>query len=500
MPAFPVGDASGLTGIMGGCSPGANGDGNQTFFHRSTALIRIRSVMPHTPKAAIVATMLAVSLLTGDESAPVATADSPKRKATTNVDHEGVLRTVRSKSFLMTTDLSEEEARELLVRLETMLRLVSAYWGRPHRGVIPMYVAKDFARWPAEQIVQMDRAGVQSIRRGGGLTVSETVVSGNAFRSKATVYAVADRGTPQHEAVHAYCTHAFGTCGPVWYAEGMAEVGNYWQEQDDKSVRAPLQVIRFLKRSDPKPLQAIVDSRLQTSGDSWQNYASRWALCHLLGHNPNYTRRFKPLGLQLLNPAAKNASFWQVYGTQAEEIDFEYRLFLQNLAPGYRVDLCSWDWKTKFRSPRGGRPVVSKIAANRGWQASRLRVVANATYEVETEGSWRLTKGGAAIDANGSEDGTGKLVGVVFADRQLGTPFSLAAAGTFTAPAAGDLFLRCQDGWGQLADNSGTITVRIKTADRPPSRSTRRQARPATPRKDSALPELAPDPDPTQDR
>ncbi len=438
--------------------------------------------MSRTPNATVVAIVIGLSLLAGGRAPSVALAGPEKREATTDADREGGLRTVRSKSFLITTDLSEEEARELLARLETMLRLVSAYWGRPHRGVIPMYVAKDFTRWPAEQVASMDRAGVQSIRRGGGLTVSETVVSGNAFRSKATVYAVADRGTPQHEAVHAYCTHAFGTCGPVWYAEGMAEVGNYWQEQDDNSVQAPLQVIRFLKRSDPKPLQAIVDSRLQTSGDSWQNYASRWALCHLLGHNPNYALRFKPLGLQLLNPTLRNVGFWQVYGTQAEEIDFEYRLLLQNLEPGYRVDLCRWDWKTKFRSPRGGRPVVSKIAADHGWQASRLCVTADATYEFATEGSWTIASGGVAIDANGSEEGAGKLIGVVFSDGQLSAPFALAAEGTFTAPASGDLFLRCQDGWGHLADNSGTITVRIKASDRPPSRNERRQARPATPR------------------
>ncbi|MBX3437957.1 MAG: hypothetical protein KF861_10735, partial [Planctomycetaceae bacterium] len=280
---------------------------------------------------------LTLSLLVSEGNARWA-CSAPRKPLPASQDRvDGNVRTVQSQNFQIHTDLSQEEAHQLSGRLETMLRLVAAYWGRPHRGVIEMYVVQDFANWSAEQIARMEPTGVQAIRQGGGVTISETRISGNAFQSKAVVYAVADGGTPQHEAVHAYCTHAFGTCGPVWYAEGMAEVGNYWYEGDEKSVRAPPEVIRYLKRGEPKPLQAIVDNPLETSGDSWQNYASRWALCHLLGHNPNYSARFKPLGLQLLDLSARDVSFWQIYGTQAQEVEFEYRLFLENLVPGYRA-------------------------------------------------------------------------------------------------------------------------------------------------------------------
>jgi hypothetical protein len=364
-----------------------------------------------------------------------------------------------SKSFLLHTDLPADEAQQLLLRLETMLGFVAGYWGRPHHGVITMYVARDIGQWPAEVLAKMDPAGVESIRRGGGLTVGTVMVRGNAFRSKAVVYAVADHGTPQHEAVHAYCNHAFGGTGPVWYAEGMAEVGNYWIE-GDKGVSAPQQVINYLKRTPTKSLDSIVNNPLETTGDSWQNYAWRWALCHLLGHNENYSRRFKPLGLQLLNRA--KTDFWQVYGSQAEEIEFEYRLFLETIVPGYRVDLCSWDWKTRFSPAVGSRSLVSTIRADRGWQASRLLVSEGTAYEYSAGGEWSLGKDDQKLTADGDEGGNGKLIGAILTDYQLSEPFELGAAGSFTAPANGRLYLRCRDEWGSLVDNSGSLSVRLK--------------------------------------
>jgi hypothetical protein len=38
----------------------------------------------------------------------------------------------------------------------------------------------------------------------------------------------------------------------------------------------------------------------------------------------------------------------------------------------------------------------------------------------------------------------------------------LGVDGTFTAPGDGKLYLRCQDAWNQLADNHGSVKVKIK--------------------------------------
>ncbi|MCA8983854.1 MAG: hypothetical protein KDA76_08850 [Planctomycetaceae bacterium] len=363
----------------------------------------------------------------------------------------------KSANFIVRTDLTAKEAQELLERLETMLGLISRYWGKKNAQVIEMYVVKNLANWPAGML---SPEGRESVASGGGVTSTQKRTLGRAWQAKSIVYAVADRGTPQHEAVHAYCAQTFGSTGPTWYSEGMAEVGQYWRGAEDKSVNCHDHVIAYLKSGEPKPLKDVVDLA-QFTGDSWQNYAWRWSLCHLLGFNENYTARFKPLGLALM-AEQQGVTFWTVYGTMAAEIEFEHRLFLQNLEPGYRVDLCSWDWKTKPQRVRGSRVLVSKVEAARGWQATRLEAQQGETYAYTAEGTWTLEKDAKPLSADGDESGKGRLLAVYFDDYSLSEPFELAAQGTFTATQDGQIFVRCREDWGSLADNSGALSLKFK--------------------------------------
>ncbi len=270
----------------------------------------------------------------------------------------------------------------------------------------------------------------------------------------AIVFAVSRRGTPLHEAIHAYCGLTFGSTGPVWYSEGMAEVGKYWRD-GDKGVNATPEVIDYLKSRPAKPLREIVDNPLEQTGDSWQNYAWRWVVCHLLGYNGNYSDRFKPLGLAMM--AEKNTGFDDAYGTQFREIEFEYHLFLKDVEPGYRCDLCTWDWKTRFKPLAGTAVTVARVDAQKGWQASRVTVTAGQSYTVTIDGEWSTGSADATDDAH-----VGSLIGVLFNDYELSEPFALSAKEPFVSPGDGKLYLRCLDDWGRLADNSGTKTVRIK--------------------------------------
>jgi hypothetical protein len=401
---------------------------------------------------------------------PLFAADTKAAKSTARAKKPEVAaagpRDYTSKNFLLHTDLSPDESKELLGRLETMLALVSRYWGKPNTQTIEIYVVKRFDDWPAAAFPAPAR---DSLSSGGGITMSQTLAAVNSFTgkkaahlgTKSVVYAVADRGTPQHESVHAYCAQMFGTNGPVWFSEGIAELGNYWRDKD-LSVQIHPEVLKYLQSSDPEPLASIVDPR-QRTGDSWQNYAWRWALCHLLAFNPNYKDRFRPLGLALLTE--QNTSFQDVYGPVAPEISFEYLFFLKHIDQGFRVDLCSWDWKTKAVGVRGNAIVQSKIEAARGWQPSRLLVKEGQSYEITAMGEWSLAKDGPKLTAAGADKGRGTLVGVLFHDYELSEPFDLGNTTRWTAPQDGTLFLRCQDDWNSIADNAGSLTVKIKAAD-----------------------------------
>jgi hypothetical protein len=165
------------------------------------------------------------------------------------------------------------------------------------------------------------------------------------------------------------------------------------------------------------------------------------------------------LGLGYLTGAP--VSFQGTYGAMLDEIDFEYRFFLAHVDQGYRVDLCSWDWKRKFRHPKAGS-VRSRIAANRGWQPSGALVRQGETYDYSTSGVWQIGPDQQDLTPDGLADGGGRLEGVLLHQFELGEPFALSAGGTFTPASDGKLFLRCRDAWNELADNSGIVAVTIK--------------------------------------
>ncbi len=394
-------------------------------------------------------------------SAPQAARAQGKSKRMKEAPSKGGVADYQSKNFMIRTDLSPDEAKDLLKRLETMLPLVEKYFEHKLPSVIGMIVVKDLNAWPRELVNQFEPGAVESIQSGGGVTISQTQSSrttGQILDAKAIVYAVADRGTPQHEAVHAYCVLSFGRVGPIWYAEGMAEIGQYWTDKG-LGVHCHEIVLEYLQSQEPKQLTEIVDLTERT-GDSWQNYAWRWVLCHMLANNPNYAPRFKPLGLGLLN--GRDVSFESVYGPMAKEINFEYQFFLKHIDEGFRADLCAWDWKAKYTPCKGSSPFSAKVDANRGWQPARISVDANEQYDYSVSGTWKTGAKADAVNADGADDGSGKLMGIIFDDYKLSEPFPLGSYGTFTPPQSGSLLLRCEDKWGELADNSGKLQVKFK--------------------------------------
>lgn len=380
-------------------------------------------------------------------------AAGPDRFAAAEASACGVL-DVRSSHFLVHTDLSTAEADKLVERLEFMLRIVSDYWGRPMRGVIECYVVRDLSAFPQ---AGMDPMGISAIRSPGGVTLVRTETNGKRFLTKSVVYANDRPEVAQHEAVHAYCHSTFGRTGPVWYSEGMAEMGHYWAE-GDTAVCADPREIRYLREHAPKSLADTL-SPLQISGDSWQNYAARWALCHFLVHNPNYSRRFWLLGRGLL--AGKEVTFEEMYGAMDRELWFEYRLFLEHIALGYRVDLCAWDWKKKFACLPPASVRATTVLAGRGWQPSGVTVLPGTRYEYIATGDWQIAEGAEPVDADGDSRGCGRLVGVLMKDYRLGPEFELGAAGSLELPAGGDLYLRCRNDWNEFPNHCGCVTVKL---------------------------------------
>ncbi len=366
-------------------------------------------------------------------------------------------RDLRSTHFLLHTDISDRNGRILLDKLESMIALVSQYYGRPPAKIIECYVVRDLRQWPAGLLPP---EAIAKIQEPAGVTLS--VSAGSV--TKSIVYSCDKHGVVQHECVHAYCSQTFGSTGPTWYAEGMAEMGHYWKNSQLAIEIDPV-TIDYLKNSPPKKLLDIVAAG-QITGDSWRAYAWRWALCHLLASNPNYSGRFQALGIGMMS-GQPGASFESVYGPVAREVSFEYDFFVQHLDNGFRCDLCAWQWNRKFQYLRPKGYVSTKVLARYGWQASNVKLKSGESYDCAAKGTWKTAEDGEEMDANGAATGHGRLVGVIMTDDRLSEPFDLGARATLVPPSGGDLYLRCQEDWNALGDNDGSLVVYFRRTPEP---------------------------------
>jgi hypothetical protein len=363
-------------------------------------------------------------------------------------------RLVRSAHFAFITDVSDREWAVISFKLERMVGALEKFLGRRMTGVVEGFVARELAKFPDGLID--DHFGIEKIRRGEGVCVNSRL----GPQRQARLYSCADHGVIQHECVHGLCHLAFGSTGPTWLAEGIAELGNYWKD-GDQTIDLPPGVIAYLQNEQPKRklLEIAVPGR--TEAGTWQDYAWRWALCHLLANNPNYSNRFVPLTIALMEER-QGASFESVYGPVAREISFEYDQFLATLGNGYRSDLTAWPWKAKFQRLADGGEATVKVKAKGGWQPSRVLVEPGDRLETTATGTWRIAAAGEPLDADGEPDGRGRLVAAVFADFTLTPEISLGTNATCEPPATGQLFLRCADAWTELGDNDGEVTVTIR--------------------------------------
>jgi hypothetical protein len=372
-----------------------------------------------------------------------------------------VVRDVRSRHFLVHTDISSREGCDFVERLEALLGHLSTYWNQPVRGVLECYVIRNLDKFPMATIAS---AGSHGVRTAGGITLMDMGKEGKRQVAKSVVYASARLEVVQHELVHAYCYQTFSRIGPVWYSEGMAEIGHFWKGKDT-AVHADSREIEFLRNNPPQSLAEPL-SPGQVTGDGWRNYASRWSLCHFLDSNPNYSQQFRQLGRGLL--AGKDVSFEQTYAATTQQLFFEYLFFLEHISQGYRVDLCAWNWKKKFTSLQPGQTQSVIIAAGRGWQPTGLTVRSAAQYKYVSAGTWQIA-GQSEVDTDGDDRGRGRLVGVLMKDYQLGPEFELGAKGPIQFEGDGDLYLRCRNTWNKLAGDRGRVTVMFQHEGRRPS-------------------------------
>lgn len=397
----------------------------------------------------------------------------------------------RSPHFVMQTDLPPRDARKLLTSLEATLRVMVAYWQRPVNDKIECFVIAEPDRWSSDDFPS--RQALAALGKINGFTESREVEGESRRTVHSRVYATTMPGVAQHEITHAYHDQVFQQHDvPLWYKEGMAEVMSY-HRGSDKTVRCRDEMVTYLQVArtrrvekiirnshfTDKIMQSVTDMCREEGGKSestsldamWgpaddeifrrtrQDYCWAWALCHLLYHHPEYRERFQLFGRGFLSQ--DSSSFQELFAPVADQIDFELQQFVTNIDKGYRIDLCAWDWNAPFAPLTPGQAIRCDVDAKRGYQPTGLIIEADRRYRFTTTGTWSIGESHPKISASGTEQGAGRLVAGVLSDNKLVATFELGAEGEFIGPAAGKLYVRCQDEWAQLSDNSGAIALRI---------------------------------------
>jgi hypothetical protein len=297
-----------------------------------------------------------------------------------------------------------------------------------------------------------------------------------------------------HEATHCFMTitpHRMSPCG--WYMEGMAELfGAHRLEEAGGRAEfcvMPSDRIRFAGFARFRMLaDEITAGRGLSVRDVWTQpynrfdtnvgYAWSWGLCHFLNQHPRYQDRFRRISREA---DRRDPIGWttELFADDLDELGDEWERAVQDMTYGYDVERAAIEF-------RPGRPIdgsaknAFEVRPNIGWQSTAWRVDSGESYDITAEGRIAVD---SDVDTSDSEaDGItlryvggqpiGRLLGVVNVDRaeregsrfgEAWTPvFPLGNQTRFTASKSGTLYVRCNDAWGELADNTGVFTIRLR--------------------------------------
>lgn len=290
-----------------------------------------------------------------------------------------------------------------------------------------------------------------------------------------------------HEGTHAFMFHFLGGGGPPWTSEGMAEHFGTHSWKDGK-----LQMRHFPVSKEESPewgrIKVIRDDfaagggltadRVMAFGPgahtSPQAYAWSWALCVFLDSHPRYQTAFRKLKADVEPGATFNDRLRAELGPENwTYLQEEWQIFVAQVDYGYDIGRSAVIFERGVPLPMGGG--LAKIGAERSWQSSRWRVEKGKTYEITAQGKFVVGKTtkpwiseppgvtiryhnqrplGMVLAAVREETGDGRLTGLL-------DTIPVGAGTSFVAPRHGTLYLKINESSGGLADNEGSIDIRI---------------------------------------
>lgn len=294
-----------------------------------------------------------------------------------------------------------------------------------------------------------------------------------------------------HEGVHAF-THTFrDAAAPPWYTEGIAEyLATHRLDRDaaghPRFVPTPIPQ----RASDVDQLGRIEQIRGQRAdlsapslGEVFQTppaahhelaaYAASWAAVALLAGHPAHANVFSAAEHGPLD-AAFTQRLEASDGWDAARAARDFDAFTDELDYGFDFARSGIDW-----SP--GKPLESRqsiaVVSDRGWQNSGWSLARERQYSLTASGRVKVGQTSACL-LESEADGIslrwyrGRPLGQLLAAQWVEEPadggrprfvvLAAGAAGEWTALTDGPLYFKINESPGELADNAGILTVKLK--------------------------------------
>jgi hypothetical protein len=432
--------------------------------------------------------------------------DPPPRHDDTRLAQLGILK-YASKRLQLYTDIKPELARPLPELMDRAYDVMVEYFG-------PLPPDREGTEFVMTGYLMADKA---RFREAGLLT--EDVPPFPHGRNMGTRFYMNDQPTDYyrrhlmlHEGTHCFMTAVqYPLRRRVWYMEGMAELFGthrfdaggrpyFGVMPHDRGQFANLGRIRLVedevREHPPRELSAVMELR---PNDFLANpaYAWSWALCKFLDGHPRYHDQFRRMS-HAATTGERTADWNTLFTTNRADLEEEWLLFGAGLCLGYDLARAA----IEFRSGeplRADRPASVEIAADRGWQSSGVAVEGGKTYQVTASGRFVIANANrpaspsgpaAAPSAEPKKESDrpwesepqgisfryhagrplGMLLGTIRAAVQPTQPprttmlevIPIGREVKFTAPVSGTLYLRVNDFWNELEDNSGRVGVQIR--------------------------------------
>jgi hypothetical protein len=290
-----------------------------------------------------------------------------------------------------------------------------------------------------------------------------------------------------HEGTHCFMNRAFGSCGPPWYMEGMAELlsTHHWANGRLQMNYLPrtaaetpmLGRIKLVKDEIAAGRALSLKRVLALHPAAYiQNeaYAWSWAAAIFLDRHPRWGDTFRRLREQLLK-SNLTGQFVAAVGDDWPVLERQWGAFVADL--DYGCDPAGMLVEVKPGKPLGSGGASVEVSAERGWQDSGWKVEKGKTYRLTAKGRyqvgdrpkiWWCEPGGVTIRYHRGRP-LGMLLAAVMPEAggeyvfaEMPEPIPVGLGTTLTPEQSGTLYFKINESASDWGDNRGSLSVEIR--------------------------------------